>query len=75
MRRAGLCVPGDGVCRSESVWAVGQLCMSLAETELMSPGSAAAALPECIPVHPEGKAGPDGGSPAPYEVGRQSLWG
>lgn len=23
MQRAGLCVPGDGVCRFESVWAVG----------------------------------------------------
>lgn len=43
--------------------------------ELMSPGSAAVTLPVSTPAHPEDEAGPDSGSPAPYEVGGQRLWG
>lgn len=47
--------------------------MPLAEVQLMSPGSAAVALPVRTPVHPEEEAGPGAGSPAPYEVVRQSC--
>lgn len=44
--------------------------MPLAEVQLMSPGSAAVALPARTP---EEEAGPGAGSPAPYEVVRQSC--
>lgn len=72
MQKVGLCVPGDGVCRFESVWAAGELCMPLAE---MEPWKCCCSSPCSIPANPEGEAGPDAGSPASHELGRQSSWG